>query len=149
MHSFNQKQSKGPIKQMNNGTMQCQTQGKCFFASFSPTQLSFSHPVPYCLINKCTCTHLFAHGHAGLKTRSVLAHCYCYYIKVTENNCAIDQHKCGLKSMAQYLFYLRGMFVLCTMGAKCAWHTHSSYYTYRDMQQHTNMPDIKNKINKL
>ncbi len=52
------------------GTMQV------FFASFSPMQLSFSHPVPRCLNSKCIRAHLCAHGRAGLKTRCVQAHCW-------------------------------------------------------------------------
>ncbi len=51
-----------------------------FFASFSPMQLSFSCPAPHCLNSKCTYTHLFAHGRAGLKTRCVQAHCWCVAI---------------------------------------------------------------------
>ncbi len=43
---------------------------------FSPTQLLFSSPAPRCLNRKCICTHLCAHGRAGLKTR--YAHAYCY-----------------------------------------------------------------------
>jgi len=37
-----------------------------FFASFSPTKLSFSCPAPRCLISKCIC---------ALKTRCVQTHC--------------------------------------------------------------------------
>ncbi len=47
-----------------------------FFASFSPTQLSFSRPAPRCLNSKCICVHLCAHERAGLKTRCVQAHCW-------------------------------------------------------------------------
>uniref|UniRef100_A0A8C2EN12 ADAM metallopeptidase with thrombospondin type 1 motif 7 n=1 Tax=Cyprinus carpio TaxID=7962 RepID=A0A8C2EN12_CYPCA len=47
-----------------------------FFASFSPTQLSFSCPAPHCLNSICICAHLCAHGHGGLKTRCVQAHCW-------------------------------------------------------------------------
>ncbi len=53
-----------------------QARRKCFIASFSPTQLSFSRPAPRCLNSKCTCTHLCAHGRAGLKTRCVQTCCW-------------------------------------------------------------------------
>ncbi len=38
-----------------------------FFASFSPTQLSFSHPALRCLNSKYFWAHLCAHGRADLK----------------------------------------------------------------------------------
>ncbi len=41
--------------------MPCTTT-QVFFASFSPTQLSFSRPTQHCLNRKCTCAQLFAHG---------------------------------------------------------------------------------------
>ncbi len=63
---------KGPIIHPAPGTTQV------FFASFSPTQLSFSRPAPCCLNSKCICAHLCAH--AGLKTRCVQAHCWCIAI---------------------------------------------------------------------
>ncbi len=43
------------------------------FASFSPTQFSFSHPLPHCLNSKCICAHLCAHWCAGLKKGCVPA----------------------------------------------------------------------------
>ncbi len=57
------------------GTMRRQPR-QLFSASFSLTQLPFSHPAPRCLSSKCICAHLCAHGHAGLKTRCVQSHCW-------------------------------------------------------------------------
>ncbi len=42
-------------------------------ASFQPMQLSFSRP--RCVSSKCTCTHLCAHMHVGLKMGCGQAHC--------------------------------------------------------------------------
>ncbi len=66
-----------------------------------------------------------------MRAGALLARCY---FDATENNCAINQLKPGLKSMAQY-FYFKG--ALETM------HLHYAYYTHRDKQKH--ILNIKNE----
>ncbi len=87
------------------GTMWRQPR-QLFSASFSLTQLPFSHPAPRCLSSKCICAHLCAHGHAGLKTRCVQAHCWRVAILRNWNRLRHWPTKPGLKSMAHYLFFL-------------------------------------------
>ncbi len=102
------------------------------FASFSPTQFSFSCPAAHSLNSKCICPH----GRAGLKKEmcsgALLARCYFEELKI---DCAIDQLKPSLKSMAQYFFcYLKSALVengpmgTCSL---CLLHTgtHSSTQT--------------------
>lgn len=40
-------------------------------------QLLFPVQNPFCLNRKCTCAHLSAHGHIGLKIRCDHTHCWC------------------------------------------------------------------------
>ncbi len=74
--------------------------GTSVFASFSPTQFSFSRPAPRCLNSKCICAHLSIHGRADLKKEvcsgALLACCHFEELKI---DCAIDQLKPGLKSI--------------------------------------------------
>jgi len=96
-----------------------------FCASFSPTQLSFSHHALRCLYNKCIGTYLCANGRAGLKTRCIQANCWCYF-EATEIDCAIIQLKPSLKSMLVLCDYRR-IHNLCTL-----------LITHTVKQQHTN-----------
>ncbi len=88
------------------------------FASFSPTQFSFSHPAPRCLNSKCICALI---GRAGMKTR-----CYFEELKID----SVIDLKPGLKSMAQYLFcYLKSTLVENAPLAGSTTCIHYAYYT--------------------
>jgi len=74
-----------------------------FFASFSPTQLSFSRP-PICVSWVCWSENQVC-------SVALLAHCY---FEAAEIDHAIDQAKPDLKSMAQCVFcYLNNVLVIC------------------------------------
>ncbi len=119
--------------------------GASVFASFSPTQFSFSHPALRCLNSKCICAHLCTHGRAGLKkvcSGALLARCYFEELKI---DCAIDQLKPGLKSKVNgaifLLFFKKCVSRKCTSGRV---HNAHSLCLLHTGQQHTNMPNIKN-----
>ncbi len=101
----------GPIKQ----PVKC---SESVFASFSPTQFSFSHPALRCLNRKCICAHLCAHGTCWSENEvcsgALLVRFYFEELKI---DCVIDQLKPGLKSMAQYIYVL--LFKEC-FSRKCA-----------------------------
>jgi len=100
-----------------------------FFASFNPTQVSFSGPAPCYLNSKGICVYLCTHGHAGLKTRCVQAVrvAILRQLKYFWGNRPIDKQKHDLKSMAQYFIficiylfiylfcYLNGTLVICAL----------------------------------
>ncbi len=109
------------------------------FASFSLTQFSFSHPVQRCLNRKCISADLCAHGHAGLKkgvfSGALMARFYFEELKI---DCAINQLKPGLKSPGLKSMAIKKMRL---------WAGPQRRFTLLiiqwDVQQHTNMPNIK------
>jgi len=75
-----------------------------FFASFSPTQSSFSCPVPCCLNSKCTRAHLFAHGCVQAR---------CWRVAILRNWKQLRHWPTKTWSKVKYfLCYLKGVFVI-------------------------------------
>ncbi len=110
------------------------------FASFSPTQFSFSRPALRCLNRKCICAHLCAHGTCWSENEvcsgALLARFYFEELKI---DCVIDQLKPGLKSMAQYIYmfcYLKSALVENAPLGGSTTCVHFAYYTQRCAAAH-------------
>ncbi len=68
---------------------------------------------------------------------TLLAHCYFEELKI---DCAIDQHKPGLKSMAQYIFFV---IYRARSNKMRLWAGPQREFTLLITHRDTNMPNIK------